>query len=78
MRGVGQRHGKVERFDEGTGLGEVKADDGKVYIFHCTELSDGSRSAEAGTDVDFVLWPGHRGNWEARGLVKVRATREGA
>jgi cold shock CspA family protein len=61
--------GTVETFDKDLGLGEVRSGDGLLYPFHCTEIADGSRDIAAGTDVAFVLGAGHRGTWEARGLV---------
>jgi CspA family cold shock protein len=60
--------GTVDSFDKDVGLGEVRADDGRLYPFHCTEISDGSRDIAVGTEVSFVLAPGHLGSWEARWL----------
>jgi cold shock CspA family protein len=45
--------GKVIAFDEHVGLGEVRSDDGKVYLFHCVEIADGSRTIDVGTRVTF-------------------------
>ena len=61
--------GKVESFDPEAGLGALRASDGRLYPFHCTEIADGSRAIAAGTEVNFVVAPGHRGTWEARALV---------
>ncbi len=63
------KRGKVERFDAGAGLGEVRADDGRLYPFHCTQVADGSRHIAVGTEVGFVVVAGHRGAWEARSLA---------
>jgi cold shock CspA family protein len=68
----GPQMGTVETFDKEVGLGEVRAGDGRLYRFHCTEIADGSRDIAAGADVAFVLGAGHRGTWEARALVSSR------
>ncbi len=62
--------GKVVSFDEARGHGEVEADDGRRLFFHCTALADGSRSVEVGSEVAFLVAPGHRGRWEATGLTR--------
>ncbi len=51
------------------GLGEVRANDGRLYGFHCTEIADGTRDIAVGTEVAFVVAAGHRGAWEAKALV---------
>jgi cold shock CspA family protein len=61
--------GKVVGFDREVGLGEVRASDGRVYPFHCTEIADGTRDIAVGAEVAFVAVAGHRGTWEAKGLV---------
>lgn len=61
--------GKVLSFDADAGLGEVRADGGRSYPFHCTEIADGSRNIVPGTAVSFVVAPGHLGTWEARSIV---------
>ena len=66
----GPRVGEVEAFDKEVGLGQVRASDGELYPFHCTEISDGSRDIAVGAEVAFVIAAGHRGTWEARALVK--------
>ena len=57
--------GTVTSIDEHRGWGEVTASDGAVYPFHCTVISDGSRTIEVGTAVEFDVRPGHLGRWEA-------------
>ena len=47
--------GKVIAFDEHVGLGEVRSDDDKVYLFHCVEIADGTRTIEVGVSVEFDL-----------------------
>ena len=64
-----RKRGKVEHFDEEVGLGAVRADDGVLYPFHCTQLVDGSRAVAVGTEVGFEVVAGHRGTWEARQLA---------
>jgi CspA family cold shock protein len=62
------QRGRVDSFDKDVGLGAVLAEAGRHYPFHCTEIADGSRDIAVGTDVDFLLTPGHLGTWEARQL----------
>ena len=51
-------------------LGRVVAFDAELS-FHATRLSDGSRSAEVGARVAYVVGPGPRpGSWEATVVVK--------
>ena len=60
--------GAVLDFDEHVGLGTVRGDDGRDYPFHCTAISDGTRSIAVGTRVSFAVIPGRRGRWEAASL----------
>lgn len=62
--------GSVDSFDKDVGLGEVRAQEGRLYPFHCTEISDGSRDIAVGTQVIFAVAPGHLGSWEARRLAQ--------
>lgn len=61
--------GTVTDFDEARGLGTVTAADGAAYPFHCTAITDGSRTIEVGTAVVFDVTAGHLGRWEAAALV---------
>jgi cold shock CspA family protein len=61
-------NGSVTSFDEHRGIGEVTADDGTVYPFHCTVIADGSRTIEVGATVEFEIIPGHVGRWEAAAI----------
>ena len=70
---AGPRHGRVASFDPVRGLGTVADDAGRGYGFHATAIADGSRRIEVGTDVVFVVAPGHRGLYEAWSLVTVSA-----
>jgi cold shock CspA family protein len=61
-------HGVVTVFDDPRGLGEITADDGTVYPFHCTAIVDGSRTIEVGARVHFGVVAGRLGRWEASGV----------
>jgi cold shock CspA family protein len=61
--------GRVVDFDEHVGLGEVEAEDGRRYGFHCTQIADGTRTIDVGADVTFEVVPGHLGRWEAARLA---------
>ncbi len=61
----------MQRFDEEAGLGEVEAEDGRLYLFHCTEIAGGTRQISAGEDVVFEVGEGHLGVWEARLVTRV-------
>lgn len=58
--------GTVVEFDEAVGLGTVEdAGDGRRYLFHCTQIADGSRTIAVGAAVAFDVVPGHLGRFEA-------------
>ena len=61
--------GTVADFDEAKGYGTVRADDGREYFFHCTQIADGSRAIAVGTAVTFEVMPGHLGRWEATAIT---------
>jgi cold shock CspA family protein len=61
--------GTVSGFDEHRGLGEISADDGAVYPFHCTVIADGTRTIAVGTAVEFAVVAGHLGRWEAANVA---------
>lgn len=61
--------GKVVSFDEGLGLGEVRADDGTRLQFHCVELADGSRTIDVGTSVRFRV-VARMGRYEATEVIR--------
>lgn len=63
-------NGRVVDFDEHAGLGHVEADDGRVLLFHCTQLVDGTRSVDVGAAVSFDVVAGHLGHWEAARVEK--------
>ena len=57
--------GTVSAFDEHRGLGELDADDGATYPFHCTAIADGTRTIPTGVAVEFVVVAGPLGRVEA-------------
>jgi cold shock CspA family protein len=59
----------VTSFDPRRGWGTVTDSVGAEFEFHATALADGSRRIDAGTPVVFDVVPGHRGRYEARGLI---------
>jgi len=70
MTGLADLHrGVVTEFDEARGLGVVTDDLGGRFVFHCTQIADGSRYIEEGTRTSFVVAPGHLGRLEARRLI---------
>lgn len=67
---VAAMRGEVVEFDEHVGLGRVRAGDGRVFLFHCTQLVDGTRTVEVGAVVRFEVVAGHSGRWEAARVEK--------
>lgn len=63
--------GAIAAFDEEVGLGIIRAEDGRELAFHCTRLTDGSRSTEVGALVRFDIVAGHLGRWEAARVEKL-------
>jgi cold shock CspA family protein len=57
--------GTVTAFDEARGWGELTTEDGRTLPFHCTQITDGTRTIEVGTVVDHDVRPGGMGRWEA-------------
>lgn len=64
--------GTVRSFDAPRGLGIVADDTGTDYPFHCTAITDGTRTIEPGTRVRFEVTPG-LGRWEAATVEPVPA-----
>lgn len=62
--GAERRTGTVLTFDAAAGYGQIEAD-GETWFFHCTAISDGSRTIREHTSVTFRLTSGHLGRWEA-------------
>jgi cold shock CspA family protein len=65
------RRGTVTAFDTDRGLGTVTDTQSVALDFHCTAIADGSRDIAVGTEVEFVVRPGHRGRLEAHWLTPV-------
>lgn len=66
---LGNRAGSVTSFDDHRGLGVITGDDGKTYPFHCTGISDGSRTIDEQAPVHFDVVAGRLGQWEAWGIA---------
>jgi cold shock CspA family protein len=66
--------GHVTVFDARRGWGTVTDAAGASFEFHATAIADGSRRIALGAEVSFVVAPGHRGRFEARGLTGVGST----
>ena len=45
--------GTVVSFDLEVGLGAVRTDDGRSFPFHCTQITDGTRTIAVGTFSNF-------------------------
>jgi cold shock CspA family protein len=63
------RRGRVTAFDEHRGRGEIESD-GDRYPFHCTEITDGTRTIPVGAAVAFEVVPGPLGRWEAGSIER--------
>ena len=62
--------GRVTEWDEHGGFGTIEAADGRSFFFHCTQISDGSRTIEVGATVRFDIIAGRLGRWEAARVEK--------
>ena len=62
------RQGTVRSFDERRGLGEITAEDGETFPFHCTAIANGTRRVAPGTAVEFEVVAGLLGRWEAAAI----------
>jgi cold shock CspA family protein len=65
--------GSVTSYDGRRGIGTVTDSDGTEFGFHATAILDGSRRIDPGTEVAFIVAPGHLGRYEARELTAVDA-----
>ena len=50
---VSRLNGVVETFDHHEGLGWIADEVGTRYLFHCAELTDGTRDVAVGSPVTF-------------------------
>jgi hypothetical protein len=57
--------GRVASYDEHRGRGEVEAQGGMRFPFHCTAIADGSRTVAVDAPVRFRLVLGPLGTLEA-------------
>jgi cold shock CspA family protein len=57
--------GVISSFDEPRGLGTVQSSTGEELPFHCTAVTDGTRTISVGERVRFQVEPGRLGRWEA-------------
>jgi cold shock CspA family protein len=62
--------GTVHEFDEEKGLGVITTADGRAFAFHCIEITDGTRTIDAGQVVRFRPLP-RLGAFEAGAIDKV-------
>ncbi len=60
--------GRVDQFDDATGLGYVTDPQGTRYRFHCVSIADGTRTIQAGAPVSFVVVP-RFGEYEATAVT---------
>ncbi len=63
----GTAAGTVVAFGD-DGWGVVRVNSGHELAFHCTAITDGSRTIDVGTEVNLRVVPGRRGRWEATDL----------
>jgi cold shock CspA family protein len=67
--------GTVSEFDHDKGYGriagEAEANGGSSFFFHCTQISDGTRTITPGAAVVFEIRPWHRGEFEAAAITKL-------
>ena len=61
--------GTVSEFDAKRGLGVVEDADGRRFLFHCTQIADGTRTIPVGASVTYELTPGALGAWEASAVA---------
>lgn len=63
--------GVVDSFDAHRGLGYIESQ-GEKYLFHCAEITDGTRTIAVNTSVNFV--PVERFGIREASVVTVRET----
>ena len=73
MPALSVERGTVAEFDDARGLGTVESG-GRAYPFHCTQISDGSRTIAVGTEVTFEVTAGRLGRWEATAITPAPTT----
>lgn len=68
---LGPHDGVVRSFDVPAGLGVVEDADGNAWMFHCTQIADGSRAIDPGASVRFEVRAGGIGRFEAFAVAAV-------
>lgn len=63
--------GTVTAFDAERGIGSVTKPGSGTWPFHCTAISDGSRTIAVGAPVVFLIGAGHLGKEEARVVTRL-------
>ena len=66
--------GSVTEFDDPAGLGVVLGDDGVEHRFHCTSLTDGTRTVPVGARVAYEVVPARDGRSEAVAVTPLGVT----
>jgi hypothetical protein len=66
--------GTVVEFDAERGRGVVEGAGGVRLEFHCTRVTDGSRSVPVGASVRYQVVPGALGRWEAAAIEVISAS----
>jgi cold shock CspA family protein len=67
--------GTVVAFDDAKGFGTVRDEvTGDELFFHCTAITDGSRTIDVGATVAFDVVPGRNGTWDATAVTPSSAT----
>ena len=61
--------GHVTDFDPAVGLGSIVAADGTLFVFHCIEIVDGTRTIDVGQSVTFEPLP-RFGTYQAGAIDK--------
>jgi cold shock CspA family protein len=63
----------VAEFDDHRGYGTLRTADGAELFFHCTAITDGSRTVDVGATVAAQVVPGRLGKWEAARVEKLQS-----
>jgi cold shock CspA family protein len=63
--------GEVLEFDEAAGYGTIRSSDGRDLFFHCTAISNGTRTISRGIEVTFTVVAGRLGRWEATAVEAI-------
>ena len=62
--------GEVVAFEDAAGWGTLRTDEGVEVFFHCTQITDGSRTVPVGTAVTAEVRPVGLGRWEATNIER--------